>query len=186
MKRLLPLLLLFVAASAAAQTWRIDPQRSSIGFTIRHMVVSKAKGTFRKFTGTATGDPANPTAATLEITIDAASIDTGNADRDKDLRSDNFFDVAKYPAIVFRSKRIVRQGGGLAIVGDLTMHGVTKEVTLAVDRFAAAGANRVQASAKTKINRKDFGITWNRALDGGGVALSDDASVVINVEFVRQ
>lgn len=178
-------LVFFVAASAAAQTWRIDPQKSTIGFTIRHMVVSKAKGSFRKFTGTATGDPANPTAATLQITIDAASIDTANADRDKDLRSDNFFDVAKYPTIVFRSKRIVRAGDGLKIVGDLTMHGVTKEVTLDVDRFAAVSANRVQATAKTRINRKDFGITWNKTLDGGGLALADDASVVINVELVR-
>ena len=177
--------LLFVATSAVAQTWRIDPQKSSVGFTIRHMVVSKAKGSFRKFSGTVSGDPRNPAAASMEITIDAASIDTGNADRDKDLRSDNFFDVAKYPTIVFKSKRIAKQGDGLSIVGDLTMHGITKEVTLAVDRFSAVSANRIQATAKTKINRKDFGITWNKTLDGGGLALADDASVVISVELVR-
>ena len=176
----------FLAASAGAQTWKIEAHRSTIGFTVRHMVVSKARGSFGNFSGTITGNPADPTNARIEITIDPGSINTGNTDRDDDLRSNNFFDVAKYPTIVFRSKRIARAGSGLTIVGDLTMHGVTKEVTLDVDRFAATAANRVEATAKTKINRKDFGITWNKTLDGGGLAVSDDVSVQISAVFVRQ
>jgi polyisoprenoid-binding protein YceI len=184
MRKLIAVLLFVVPLALNAQTWKLDAAHSSVGFSVRHMVVSKAKGTFRKFSGSATGDPANPAAAQVEITIDAASIDTGNADRDNDLRSENFFEVAKYPTIVFRSKRVARSGGGLTIVGDLTMHGVTKEVTLDVDRFTAAG-NKVQTTATAKINRKDFGIIWNRALDGGGVAVADEVSVQINAEFVR-
>lgn len=173
-------------AIATAQTWKIEPARSTIGFTVRHMVVSKAKGTFGNFSGTVTGNPADPTHARIEITIDPASINTSNSDRDADLRSANFFDVAKYPTVVFRSKRISRNGAGLTVLGDLTMHGVTKEVTLDVDKFALAGANRVQATAKTKINRKDFGITWNKTLDGGGVTLGDDVNIQLSVEFARQ
>lgn len=180
---LLPLLVPSIAA--AQSTWKLDPSRSSIGFTVRHMVVSKAKGTFRKFSGVVVGDPATPDTARVEITIDAASIDTGNADRDGDLRSANFFEVAKYPTIVFRSKRIARSGAGLTLIGDLTMHGVTREVTLNVDRFALVGPDRVNATAKARVNRKDFGIVWNKALDGGGVAVADDVNIQIAADFVK-
>lgn len=186
MKRAFAVLAFLITASATAQTWKIEAHRSAIGFTVRHMVVSKAKGSFGNFSGTVTGNPADPVSAKIEITIDPASINTGNTDRDADLRSSNFFDAAKYPTIVFRSTRIARAGAGLTIAGDLTMHGVTKEVTLEVDRFEVVAPNRVQATAKTKINRKHFGITWNKTLDGGGLAVSDDVSVQISAEFVRQ
>lgn len=178
--------LLFVAANVAAQTWRIESAKSKIEFSLRHMMVSKAKGQFGAFSGTVTGNPNDPTNARIDINIDPSSINTGNAERDADLRSANFFEVAKYPTVTFRSKRIARAGAGLTVTGDLTMHGVTKEVKLDVESFTVTAPNRVHALAKTKINRKDFGITWNKALDGGGVTLGDDVNLTITAQFVRE
>lgn len=176
-----------VAFGDQPATWEIDPAHSTIGFTIRHMVVSKAKGSFGKFSGFVVGDPNDPTAARVDVKIDAASINTENADRDRDLRSPNFFDVEKYPAITFKSKRIAKAAdGALSLVGDLTMHGVTKEVALDVDQFGPAGRDRMRAMAKTKLNRKDFGIIWNKMLDGGGVAVADEVNIQIAVELVKK
>lgn len=176
-----------VVAVAGDATWDIDPARSKVEFTIRHMVVSKATGFFHKFGGVVVGDPNDPGAARIEVTIDPASIDTRNSDRDRDLRSPNFFDVEKYPTILFTSKRIDKAADGtMTITGDLAMHGVTKEVILAVDQFGGAGPGRMRVSAKCRLNRKDFGIVWNKTLDGGGLALADEANIRIAVELVKR
>jgi len=172
---------------ADGATWDIDQARSKIEFTIRHMVVSKANGSFHKFSGAVVGDPNDPAAAGIEVTIDPASIDTGNADRDRDLRSPNFFDVEKYTTILFKSKRIDKAAdGALTITGELVMHGVTKEVILTVDQFAGAGPGRMRVTAKSRLNRKDFGIVWNKTLDGGGIAVADEVNIRIAVELVKR
>jgi polyisoprenoid-binding protein YceI len=175
-----------------AATWELDPVHSSIAFSIRHMMISSVRGQFRTFSGTATGDPSKPADATIEATIDAASIDTGNEKRDTDLKSPNFFDVEKFPKITFKSKKIESAGPGKAkVTGDLTMHGVTKEVVLDVEGPTAPikdpmGNTKAGAHATTKINRKDFGITWNKAMDGGGIMVGDDVDVTIDVEAAKK
>ena len=156
------------------------------------MMISNVKGDFGKMTGTVQYDAADVSKTGIDATIDAASINTRVEGRDKDLRSANFFDVEKYPTLTFKSKRVESAGSGkLKLVGDLTMHGTTREVTLDVDGPTPAikdqrGNLHMGASAATKINRKDFGLTWNRTLDGGGVVLSDEVAIVIDVELVKR
>lgn len=174
-----------------AATYQIDPAHSVAGFTVRHMMVSNVSGAFSKLSGTVDFDSNNPSQSKIDVTIDPASVDTRNSGRDNDLRSANFFDVANYPAITFKSIRVDKAGEGkYRVVGNLTMHGVTKEVVLDVDgptpEVQAQGAFRAGASATTKIDRKDFGITWNRALDTGGVVVSDEVRINIEVELVRK
>jgi polyisoprenoid-binding protein YceI len=191
------LLLAAVAALASwpsilpAATYQIDSAHSIAGFTVRHMMVSNVSGAFAKLSGTVDFDSNNPSQSKVDVTIDAASVDTRNSGRDNDLRSVNFFDVATYPAITFKSTRVDRAGEGrYRVVGNLTMHGVAKEVVLDVDgptpEVQAQGSFRAGASATTKIDRKDFGITWNRALDSGGVVVSDEVRINIEVELVRK
>ena len=170
--------------------WEIDPARSTIEFTVRHMMVSKAKGSFGKFGGSVIGDPKQPGSAKVEVIIDAASINTQNADRDRHLRSADFFDVEKHPRITFKSKQVLEPAGGkLQILGDLTMHGITREVPLTIERLAPAnrdGTTRFQVVARTKLNRKAFDIVWNQMLDGGGVAVSEDVNVLLSIELVKK
>ena len=181
---------LLVPAAARAATWELDPAHSTVGFAIRHMMISTVRGQFRTFTGKATGDPKAPDNAQVEATIDAASIDTANEKRDGHLKSPDFFDVAKFPTITFKSKKIVGAGPGKAkVTGELTLHGVTKEIVLDVEGPTDVikdpmGNTRAGAHATTKINRKDFGIVYNKTLDGGGVMVGDDVDVTIDVEAV--
>ena len=183
---------LLVPAAGHASTWELDSNHSTIGFAIRHMMISTVRGQFRTFTGKATGDPKTPDKAQIEATIDAGSIDTANAKRDEHLKSPDFFDVAKFPTITFKSKSIVAAGPGKAkITGDLTMHGVTKEVVLDVEGGTDVikdpmGNTRAGAHATTKINRKDFGISYNKTLDGGGLMVGDDVDITIDVEAVQK
>jgi polyisoprenoid-binding protein YceI len=175
----------------AAATYQIDPAHSVAGFTVRHMMVSNVSGAFSKLSGTVDFDSNNPSQSKIDVTIDPASVDTRNSGRDNDLRSANFFDVANYPAITFKSTRVDKAGEGkYRVVGNLTIHGVTKEVVLDVDgptpEVQAQGAFRTGASATTKIDRKDFGIIWNRALDSGGVVVSDEVRINFEVELVRK
>ncbi|HVR44356.1 MAG TPA: YceI family protein [Thermoanaerobaculia bacterium] len=193
MKRLATFLLsLILALPAAAEvaTWKIDPAHSTAEFSVRHLMVSRVKGRFEKLSGTVVGDLSDPTGAKVEVTIDAASIDTANADRDDHLRSADFFEVETWPTITFVSKRIEKGGKGLRMIGDLTMHGVTREVTLEVEgpaRQVQAGRSvRSGASATTRINRRDFGLTWNRAVEAGGIAVGNDIDIGIEVELIRQ
>ncbi|HJQ84240.1 MAG TPA: YceI family protein [Candidatus Binatia bacterium] len=179
------------AVPAPAQSvWEIDPVHSSVQFTIRHMMVSNVRGEFTKVAGTVRADDKDPTRSTVEATLEAASIDTRNAKRDEHLRSPDFFDVAKFPTITFKSKRVERAGEGrYKVIGDLTMHGVTKEVTLDVEAAPPVkdlqGHTRAGAHATTRVNRQDFGIVWSKTLDGGGVALGDQVDVTIDVEALK-
>jgi polyisoprenoid-binding protein YceI len=184
-------LVLAMSVLSLAGDWKIDTPHSSAAFAVRHLGLSTVHGAFGKVTGTVSYDPANPTAAAVNVTIDAASVSTRDDQRDKDLRSPNFFDVEKYPTLTFVSKKVIPEGAGkLQIVGDLTIHGVTKETVLEVDGPTASikdprGNSRIGASATTKINRKNFGITWNHTLDNGGVVVGDDVAIEIEVELVQ-
>jgi polyisoprenoid-binding protein YceI len=173
------------AATAQAGNWQIDPMHSTAQFAVRHLGVSTVRGAFTKVSGSATYDPADPSKTTLEATIDASSVDTRVEMRDNDLRSPNFFDVQKYPTITFHSKQVKKAGEGkLLITGDLTIHGVTKEVVLDVDGPSAPikdmkGGQRIGASASTKINRRDFGV------NGGAMVAADDINITIDVELTQ-
>lgn len=187
-------LLAALAAPALAQstsTWEIDPAHSNIQFGVRHLMISTVKGRFPKFTATAVADEKEPTRAIVEASIDTASIDTGEAKRDEHLRSPDFFDVAKYPTISFKSTKVEAAGDRrFKLYGDLTMHGVTKPVVLDVEATPEVkgmrGETRAGARATTKVNRKDFGINWSKSMDGGGVVVGDDVDVTIEVEGVRK
>src|SRR5688500_12787262 len=179
------------ALFAESATWNIDPTHSTIGFSVRHMMVSNVRGTFDKFSGTITGDPADPKNAKVDVTIAADSINTRNGSRDEHLKSADFFDTAKFPTITFVSKRVEAGGNGkLRVTGDFTMHGVTKEVVLDVEGPTApvevGPSIRSGASATTKVSRKEFGLAWNRAMEAGGVTVGDDVTITIDLELVKQ
>lgn len=177
---------------ARAATFEIDPAHTSVQFSVRHMMISNVRGEFTKLSGKVVGDQAKPEATTVEATIEAPSIDTRNEKRDEHLRSPDFLDVAKFPTIVFKSTKISKAGeGAWKLAGDLTLHGVTKPVVLDVANVTPPmkdpwGNNRVGASATTKISRQDFGIAFNKALDGGGVLVGDEITITIDVEVVEK
>jgi polyisoprenoid-binding protein YceI len=185
-------LALVVPGLGHAATWEADPTHSTVGFAIRHMMISTVRGQFRTFTAAATGDPAAPAGATIEASIDVASIDTGNEKRDAHLKSADFFDAGKFPKITFKSKKIEPAGAGKAkVTGDLTLHGVTKEVVLDVEGPTAVikdpfGNTKAGAHAQVRINRKDFGIAWNKGMDGGGIMLGEDVDISIDIEAVKK
>jgi len=174
-----------MAAAAAAQveTWQIDPNHSSAQFSVRHLGVSTVRGAFMKVSGSAKYDAADPSKGSLDATIEASSVDTRVEMRDNDLRSPNFLDVQKYPTITFHSKQTKAAGTGkLQITGDLTIHGVTKEVVLDVDGPTTAikdpwGNQRIGASAATKINRKDFGVNGAPGVVGDEITITIDAEL---------
>jgi polyisoprenoid-binding protein YceI len=183
------LLLVPAAARAQAEVWTIDPGHSAATFQVRHMVVANVKGEFAGPVGSATFDPKDLSTLRIEATIDARTINTRNTDRDKDLRSNLFFDVGKYPKITFKSRSVAVQGPGkLKVAGDLTMHGVTKAVTLDVEGPTAEikdiwGSRRIGATATTTIDRRDFGLVYNRMLEGGGAVVGDQVSIELDVEL---
>ncbi len=181
-----------LSAPAAAQTsdWTIDAAHSRAQFAVRHMMVSTVRGQMGRVTGTARFDGQNVNSISVDATIDATGIDTNEPGRDKDLRSERFFDVEKFPTITFNSKRAEPAGAGrFKLVGDLTMHGVTKEVALDVEGPSPEvkqGTNRrIGASATTTLSRKDFGLTWNRTVETGGVVVSDEVTITLDVELTR-
>lgn len=175
-----------------AATWQIDPDHSSFQFKVRHLMVSNVKGDFTKAKGVVTIDERDIANLKLEITIDAASVNTGHAKRDEHLRNADFFDVAKHPTITFVSKRAEKAGmDKLKVIGDLTMHGVTREVTVDVEGPTQEvkdpwGNFRRGATATTKINRKDFGLTWNRVLETGGVVVGEDVDIFVEIELIKK
>ena len=179
-------------ANAATSTWQIDPNHSAAQFAVKHLAISTVRGAFTKVNGTVQLDDKDISKSSVEVTIDAASVDTRVPNRDKDLRSDHFFDVTKYPTITFKSKKVEQVGTGkLKVTGDLTIHGTTKEVVLDVDGPSAAvkdpwGNQRAAALATTKINRQDFGVKWNATMDNGGVVVGDDVNITIDVELVQK
>jgi polyisoprenoid-binding protein YceI len=173
------------------QTWQVDAAHSAVNLSVRHMVISKVRGHFAKWTARLGLDTEDLAASTVEVDIDAASIDTGVADRDAHLRSPDFLDAAAHPAITYRSRRVeVLPGDRLRVVGDLTIRGVTREVPLEVEMGGQAkdpwGNLRAGFSARASLNRKDFGLTWNQALETGGVLVADRVDVEIELEAVRQ
>ena len=183
---------LAVPVHAPAATWDLDPNHTAIQFKVRHLVVSNVRGNFEKFSGTVVYDEADVTKSSADVTVDLASVNTRVEKRDNDLRSPNFFDVAKYPRMTFRSKRVEKlQDGRLRMIGDLTIHGVTREVPLDVEGPTQAikdpqGNTRVGGQATAKINRKDFGLSWHKVLEGGGLVVGDDVEITIDVEIVKK
>jgi polyisoprenoid-binding protein YceI len=183
--------LLLISPTLSAATYQIDGAHSSAGFTVRHMMVSNVSGAFTKLSGSVDYDADNLAQSRIEVTIEAASVNTRNEGRDKHIRTADFFDVENYPTITFRSKRVEKAGEGrLRVVGDLTLRGVTKEVVLDVEgptpEIQQQSAFRMGASATTRINRKDFGVNYNRVMDSGGVVVSDEVRITIDVELVRK
>lgn len=176
------------AVSAAPATWTIDANHSEVGFSIRH-IFSKVPGNFSKFSGSFVYDAQKPENSSVKTEIDASSINTRNEKRDNHLRSEDFFDVAKFPTLTFASTKVAAAGDNkLKVDGNLTMHGVTKPVTLEVTFLGAGptmnGEQRSGFEAVTKVNRKDFGILWNKTLDQGGTVLGDDVEIRLSVEGV--
>jgi polyisoprenoid-binding protein YceI len=190
LRLLLPALVLAAAPlHAQPATWQIDPAHTAAQFAVRHMMVSTVRGQFDKLSGTVTWDGKEFAGASVDVTIDANSINTREPKRDDHLRSADFFDVAKYPTLTFKSTKIEPAGNGkLRMLGDLTIHGVTKPVVFDVDGPTPAikdtgGGLRVGASATTTISRKDFGLLWNRALEAGGMVVSDEVAITIDLEM---
>lgn len=180
-----------VSAFAETTTWYIDPPHSTAHFTVRHMGISNVTGSFTKVSGTANIDSADITKSTVKATVDVSSVDTRVEMRDKDLKSPNFFDVEKFPTIEFDSKRITKNGDKVQVIGNLTIHGTTHEVTLNVDDLTPEVADpwgnmRRGFSANTTISRKDFGLTYNNLLKTGEAVVGDTVKIQIDVEFVKK
>lgn len=181
-----------VPTLALAATWNIDPDHSSVGFKVKHLMVSNVSGNFNKHSGVVEIDEKDITKSKVEVTIDTTSINTNVAKRDEHLRSADFFDVAKYPTMTFVSKKVAKAGKDrLNVTGDLTLHGVTKEVVLDVEGPSVEskdpwGNFRKGATATTRINRKDFGLTWNAALETGGVVVGDEVIIVLEIEMIKK
>ncbi len=170
--------------------WDIDLSHSAIQFHVRHMVISKVHGRFARWSGAIQLDTGDLTRSSVEVTIDAASIDTQVADRDAHLRSPDFLDVTKYPQLTFRSRAIEKAGDGYRVTGDLAMHGATREVVLEAE-FSGTGKDpwgneRAGFSARASVDRRDFGLTWNAALEAGGVLVGEKVEITIEIEAVKK
>ncbi len=182
--------LLSLPASAGTTSYQIDPKHSSAGFGVTHLMISTVRGAFHGVNGNVVWDDTDPSKSSVNVTIDATTVDTQEAGRDKDLKSPNFFDVEKFPTITFKSTKVEQAGPGkLKVTGDLTIHGVTKQVVLEATAPKTPikdvwGLTRTAASGSTQVNRKDFGLTWNKNLDGGGVMIGDDVDITLDVEMI--
>lgn len=175
----------------ATERWDIDPTHSGIHFSVRHLVIAKVRGQFSRWTGAISVPDGDFAKATVDVAVDAASIETGVADRDAHLRSPDFFDVAQFPEITFAGRRFEPKGDVDArLVGTLTIKGISREVVLQVERLGQArdpwGNDRMAFAAKTSLDRKDFGLTWNQALETGGVLVGDRVDLEFEVQAVRQ
>jgi polyisoprenoid-binding protein YceI len=183
---------LSLPGAAATSTWQIDPNHSAAQFAVRHLAISTVRGAFTKVSGTVQLDDKDISKSSVDVTIDTASVDTRVEARDKDLRSDHFFDVEKYPTITFKSTKVEQvEAGKLKITGDLTIHGATKQVVLDVEGPTAPvkdpwGNQRAAVNATTKINRQDFGMKWNTKMDNGGLVVGDDVAITIDAEMVQK
>jgi polyisoprenoid-binding protein YceI len=172
-------------------TWNIDPAHSNAAFKIKHMMISNVKGSFNGLSGTLTEDTTDPTRSQVEATIDLSTVSTGDTNRDTHLKSADFFDVEHNPHMTFRSTKVEKKGNQeYAVTGDLTIHGVTKPVTFAVEGPSEPGKDpwgntRIGLEATTKISRKDFGLTYNAALETGGILIGDDVQITLDVQFVK-
>ena len=172
-------------------TWNLDPAHSTAEFKVRHMMISWVKGKFTGLTGALTLHETDHTMHEVDATIDVATINTGAGDRDTHLKSADFFDAAQFPTLTFKSTKVEPKGKGeFAVTGDLTMHGITKPVTFTVEELSEPskdpwGNQRIGIEASTKINRKDFGLNWNAALETGGMLVGEDVTITLDVQFVK-
>ncbi len=186
------LLAVFILAfSVNASTWEIEGAHSSIAFKVSHLMLSKVNGNFQKFTGSVNYDPEQPGKSSTEVSIDVTSVNTNNEKRDGHLRSADFFNVESFPNMMFKSKKVENAGKGkLKVTGDLTMLDKTNEVTLMVEGpfepIEFMGSVRSGARATGKINRNDWGMTWNKNLDKGGVVVGEEVEIIIDVELVKK
>ena len=173
--------------STGTGTWSLDAAHSNVEFAVKHLMIAKVKGRFSEVNGTLTADLANPAKFELDVSIDVASIDTRQAQRDAHLRSGDFFDAETYPTIKFVGKRLEGGADEFKLTGDLTIKGITKEVTLDVTNEGTAtdpwGGSRIGFSARGKIDRRDFGLTWNQALEAGGFVVGDEIRISVDAEF---
>ncbi|NTW87932.1 MAG: YceI family protein [Desulfobulbaceae bacterium] len=183
--------IMLLPSLATATPWNIDADHSNVGFSVSHLMVSHVKGNFNKYSGVVDIDDKDITKSKVDVTIDASSINTNVQKRDEHLKSADFFDVAKYPTLTFVSKKWTKASGGVVkVFGDLTIHGVTKTVVLSVNPFSKEikdpwGNTRRGTSASTIINRKDFGLVWNQALEAGGVAVGEEVNISLDVELIK-
>ena len=181
---------LTLPASAGTTTYQIDPRHSSAGFGVTHLMISTVRGEFHGVTETVIVDDTDISKSSVNVTIDATTVDTREPDRDKHLKSEAFFDVAKYPTITFQSTKVERNSdGSLKVTGDLTIRGVSKTAVLTATLPKAPikdpwGLQRTAVSASTKINRQDFGVAWNQKLDSGGMVVGDDVNITLDVEMI--
>lgn len=177
---------------AATSTWKIDPQHSAAQFSVRHLAISTVRGGFSKVSGVVQFDDQDVAKSTVDVSIDVSTVDTREPARDKDLRSDKFFDVEHFPTMTFKSKKVEQVAAGkLKVTGDLTIRGVTKPVVLDVDGPTAPvkdpwGNQRAAVNATTKVDRQDFGVKWNATMDNGGVVVGDEVSINIDAEMTKQ
>jgi polyisoprenoid-binding protein YceI len=178
-------------APASTVTWNIDPAHSRAEFKVKHMMISNVKGSFSGLTGKLIDDTADPSRSHVEVTIEVGTIHTGDEQRDAHLKSADFFDHQQHPQMVFKSTKIEKKGEEeYAVSGDLTLHGVTKPVTFAVEGPSVPGNDpwgntRIGLSATTRINRKDFGLTWNAALETGGILVGEDVQISLDVQLIK-
>jgi len=184
-------LVLAAPSAAFAAEYVIDSAHSGASFAVKHLMVATVRGSFSNVTGTVNYDEKDVTRSTVEATIDAKTIDTDEPKRDEHLRSPDFFDTEKFPTITFKSTKVEKAGEGLKVTGNLTLHGVTKPVVLDVEGMSQEvkdpwGNSKRGATATTKLNRKDFGLTWNKALEAGGVAVGDDVKITIDLELNKK
>jgi polyisoprenoid-binding protein YceI len=181
---------LSVPALAGGTAYKIDPRHSSANFAVTHLMISTVRGEFHAVNGTVVVDDSDVTKSSVDVTIDASTVDTREPDRDKDLKSPNFFDTAKYPTITFKSTRVESAGPDkLKVTGDLTLHGVTKSVVLDINAPKPPikdpwGLQRTAVSGTTKINRQDFGMNYSKTLDNGGLMISNDVDITVDVEMI--
>jgi polyisoprenoid-binding protein YceI len=182
---------LTLSASATTTTWQIDPKHSDAQFAVTHLMISTVRGEFHSINGTVVFDDKDVSKSSVNVTLDATTVDTREPDRDKHLKSPDFFDVAKYPTITFKSTKVEQAGPGkLKVTGDLTIHGVTKSAVLDVEGPKDAikdpwGMQRSAVTATTKINRKDFSVNWAGKMDTGGAVVGDDVNITLDVEMVQ-
>jgi len=183
---------LAVSSLAATTTWQIDPAHTAAGFSVKHMMIATVRGQFKGVTGTVNWDDQDISNSVVDVTIDANTVDTGEPKRDADLKSANFFDVAHYPTITFKSTKIERiSAAKMKVAGNLTIRGITKPVVLDVEGPSGAvkdpwGNTRVALNATTTVNRMDYGVKWNAKMDGGGIVVGDDVNINIDLEMIKK
>ncbi len=179
------------SAPTTTTTWKLDPAHSAAEFKVKHMMISNVKGKFTGLSGVLTEHATDSTLSSIDASVDVSTVNTGDAQRDGHLKGPDFFEAEKFPVMTFKSTSVKAKGEGeYEVTGDLTLHGITKPVTFAVEGPSAPGKDpwgntRIGLSATTKINRKDFGLAWNSALETGGVLVGEDVAITLDIQFIK-